>query len=283
MVRNPNVVMFKNFSILNSITIITFCSIVLGNLYEYCYFEEFNVNIYNYSQPSEIFTLFIPSLYRILISLIFIFLILSLFFRNTFTKYVRINRTDKSAFSKNRKRANFFKTVFVKKGISIFLVMLFLEAIVQIIPSNNYYWYAILKLVSFWFSGFGVILFMLIGILIISRIFIIQHLKFIIVSFSVIIIAQTIYMLATFDVWNVKNKNGEFPSEYDFGFRAIKTSDSFRLIGATNEYFFFDSLGHNGYEKTLVFKKSEMVNSVNINNKTKIYLWQRKPYPPHEP
>jgi hypothetical protein len=244
-------------------------------------FSNFGLNIYDFSQPAEIFTVFVPSLYNISALLLMLAIIALIIIGRKITYLSRLRKRKISNFSRMRKTIRVLQTWLIRGLLLYFISIVILEWIIQIIPSNINFFYALLKLFTF-VMDIAFSTFMVLAILFfISIRFFLEHIKLLFASISLFFIIYCVRVLASFNVWLIRNEENESIKKYEFISRNIQTSDTIRLIGSTNEYIFFDSLD-NEKGKVIIFKKSDLINTITVFHQKRVFLWERKRYPPHE-
>jgi hypothetical protein len=235
-------------SILKWISFSAIVLVIAGNIYVSSYYSEFNINIYEYIEISEVFSLFLSELLK-LAAWVFPILMLVI------------------AFYLNRDRL-FSSSQNISRKWDIIQLILFLIILCGSVWSIFYVKSIIIKYI---FSISGTIYFCITMAQVYIKYFSeTKHVKWIYATI-VIISVQSYFLIdktgRTF-AEELKSTNAINPQTvFYFENDTIKTSIDRKLIGSTNKYTFFYERVSPSISRTVIFNKDKLFNRAEILRK----------------
>lgn len=250
-------------SLLKTFSVFSLLFLLMGNVYTYYYYENFNINIYEYISPTEAFALFLTAFLKIVWIIMPVLLISFLVY--TYMKYRMLKdiRKIQTPFGVSRYKYKWIDT----KVLWLFLITATISMIFSRIAKPYFQkdWYTF-QILHF----FSSIIFQL-STVFITYFFIYKAFrKTMIRNFKsglvgAIMICSIFIARSTGDLKSllILAKPREVNS-YKFVFQnqAIVTNDSMKYVGSTNDYYFFCKIRNTDHFSTLIFKKSDIISPV---------------------
>ncbi|MEI2737339.1 MAG: hypothetical protein V9F01_00975 [Chitinophagaceae bacterium] len=245
--------------------------IVLGNVYMYNYYQYFGINIYNYTDASELLYLFLPFLIKVYFVVFLLLIYFYLFTLNYVKKFERNLIRSRNKFAALRKVVSNLDRLLTIVFICSFVLYLILDNIYRVFNLDGELLDGSLKFGSFVSFLIGMVAAISKIIFKIKKRILLLKPYVIIMSISISFIL--LLNLSSFHAFIDSNSNSN-PKKYVFKFKeeTLVTNDSLKYIGSTNSNLFFLTMLKD-FSKTEIYRKEDLMAPILIEYKRSISIW----------